>query len=87
MRQREEKIRPENSGVEKKRCGFFRPARQDALGYGLDKTSTRDYLVAGLKRVYKQGRSAFKTARKSAPENLREYSAEKLVTGCGFEVD
>ena len=52
----------------------------------LDKT-TPVTLVAGLKRVYKQGRSAFKTARKNpAPENLHEWRKKTKALGYGFEL-
>jgi CHAD domain-containing protein len=44
-------------------------------------------LAAGLKRVYKQGRSAFKTARKNpVPENLHEWRKKVKALGFGFEL-
>jgi CHAD domain-containing protein len=44
-------------------------------------------LAAGLKRIYKQGRSAFKTACKNpAPENLHEWRKKAKALGYGFEL-
>jgi CHAD domain-containing protein len=44
-------------------------------------------LAAGLKRIYKQGRSAFKTACKNpSPENLHEWRKKAKMLGYGFEL-
>ena len=44
-------------------------------------------LGAGIKRIYKQGRSAFKTARqKPVPENLHEWRKKAKALGYGFEL-
>lgn len=44
-------------------------------------------LAAGLKRVYKAGRSAFKTARKTpVAENLHEWRKKAKALGYGFEL-
>jgi CHAD domain-containing protein len=52
----------------------------------LDKT-TPTTLAAGLKRIYKQGRSAFKTAGKNpSPENLHEWRKKAKALGYGFEL-
>lgn len=52
----------------------------------LDKT-TPVTLAAGIKRIYKQGRSAFKTACKNpSPENLHEWRKKAKSLGYGFEL-
>ena len=52
----------------------------------LDKTTPMT-LAAGLKRIYKQGRSALKTACKNpSPENLHEWRKKAKALGYGFEL-
>jgi CHAD domain-containing protein len=60
---------------------------QEAIGsWPLAKT-TPQTLVAGLKRVYKQGRSAFKIAVKNpGPEHLHEWRKKAKALGFGFEL-
>jgi CHAD domain-containing protein len=49
--------------------------------------TTPKTLVAGLKRVYKQGRIAFKTALHSpGPEHLHEWRKKVKALGYGFEL-
>jgi CHAD domain-containing protein len=49
--------------------------------------TTPKTLVAGLKRVYKQGQGAFKTALKSpGPEHLHEWRKKVKALGFGFEL-
>ena len=44
-------------------------------------------LVAGLERIYRQGRSAFKTAgRNPCPDNLHEWRKKAKALGFGFEL-
>jgi CHAD domain-containing protein len=49
--------------------------------------TTPGTLVAGIKRIYKQGRSAFKTACKNpTPGNLHEWRKKAKALGYGFEL-
>jgi CHAD domain-containing protein len=49
--------------------------------------TTPKILVAGLKRVYKQGQGAYKTALKSpGPEHLHEWRKKVKALGFGFEL-
>jgi CHAD domain-containing protein len=61
-------------------------SRGTIRSWPLDKTTPRT-LAAGLKRIYKQGRSAFKTAAKNpSPENLHEWRKRAKALGYGFEL-
>lgn len=61
-------------------------SRQTIGSWPLHKTTTAT-LVAGLKRMYKQGRAAFRTAHKnSTPENLHEWRKKTKALGYGFEL-
>jgi CHAD domain-containing protein len=52
----------------------------------LDKTTPMT-LAGGIKRMYKQGQDAFKTARKKpTPENLHEWRKKAKSLGYGFEL-
>ena len=51
------------------------------------KQTTPASLQAGLKRVYKQGRTAFKIARRNpAPEHLHEWRKKAKALGYGLEL-
>jgi CHAD domain-containing protein len=66
--------------------GMLGDSRGTIGSWPLDKT-TPGTLAAGLKRIYKQGRSAFKTACKNpAPENLHEWRKKAKMLGYGFEL-
>ena len=61
-------------------------SRETIRSWPLHKT-TPVTLVAGFKRIYKQGRSAFKTAcRSPGPENLHEWRKKAKALGFGFEL-
>jgi CHAD domain-containing protein len=49
--------------------------------------ATRADLAAGLKRIYKRGRAAFRAARqKTTPESLHEWRKQAKVLGHSFEL-
>jgi CHAD domain-containing protein len=56
-------------------------SRQSLAGRPLGKATAED-LAAGLKRIYKQGRAAFKTARRRpAPDHLHEWRKKAKSLG------
>lgn len=60
--------------------------RQTVETWPLGQT-TPETLVAGLKRIYKQGRKTFKMARKNpTPENLHEWRKKTKSLGYGFNL-
>jgi CHAD domain-containing protein len=66
--------------------GMLADSRGTIRSWPLQKT-TPGMLAAGLKRMYKQGRSACKTACKNpSPENLHEWRKKAKALGYGFEL-
>jgi len=67
-------------------CRMLGDSRGTIKAWPLAKT-TPTALATGLKRIYKQGRSSFKTARKNpTPENLHEWRKKAKTLGYGFEL-
>jgi len=61
-------------------------SRQSLASWPLRKTTAED-LASGLKRIYKQGREAFKTARKSpTPGHLHAWRKKTKSLGYGLEM-
>jgi CHAD domain-containing protein len=61
-------------------------SRQSLAAWPLRKATAED-LVAGLKRIYKQGRATFKTARdKPTPAHLHEWRKKSKSLGYGLEL-
>jgi CHAD domain-containing protein len=61
-------------------------SRQSLASWPLRKATAED-LAAGLKRIYKQGRAAFKTARASpTPGHLHEWRKKAKSLGYGLEL-
>ncbi|HUD48350.1 MAG TPA: CHAD domain-containing protein [Candidatus Baltobacteraceae bacterium] len=61
-------------------------SRQSLASWSLRKATAED-LVAGLKRIYKQGRVTFKTARASpTPAHLHEWRKKSKLLGHGLEL-
>ncbi|MGA2749244.1 MAG: CHAD domain-containing protein [Verrucomicrobiota bacterium] len=61
-------------------------SRQSLASWPLHKATPSD-LAASLKRIYKQGRTASKTAaRNPSPENLHEWRKKAKLLGYGFEL-
>jgi CHAD domain-containing protein len=61
-------------------------SRQSLASWPLRKTTSAD-LVAGLKRIYKQGRVSFKIARTSpTPGHLHEWRKKSKLLGYGLEL-
>ena len=66
--------------------GMLDDSRGTIGSWPLNKT-TPTILAAGLKRIFKQGRTAFKTAgRNPSTENLHEWRKKAKALGYGFEL-
>jgi CHAD domain-containing protein len=66
--------------------GMLSNSRGTIDSWPLDQT-TLETLVAGLRRIYKQGRKAFQAARENRrPQNLHEWRKKVKALGYGFEL-
>ncbi len=65
---------------------MLRVSRQCIAAWRLRKATAGD-LAAGLQRIYKQGRTACKRARRNpTPQNLHEWRKKAKLLGYGFEL-
>ncbi|MGA2177172.1 MAG: CHAD domain-containing protein [Verrucomicrobiota bacterium] len=65
---------------------MLRVSRQSIASWPLRHATAAD-LAAGLQRIYKQGRTAFKTARRNpTAQNLHEWRKKAKLLGYGFEL-
>jgi CHAD domain-containing protein len=66
--------------------GMLQDSRQSIASLPMGHATPAD-LTAGLQRIYKQGRSAFKTARRNpTAQNLHESRKKAKLLGYGFEL-
>ncbi len=73
-------------GLRKTVRALLEVSRQSLASWPLRKATAED-LASGLKRIYKQGREAFKTARKSpTPGHLHAWRKKTKSLGYGLEM-